>query len=197
MRHLPQIAVVTPAHPARVTNGLLKRAMDSMLAQTLQPAAYALALDTSHRGAGWTRQDALDMVSPKATPWVTFLDSDDFAYPHHLATHWAMLHDHDADVAYSWFDGNEPFPMHRGRQWNPAEPHHITMTVTVRTELAKEAGFVQKDGPMHQDWSGEDWQFILKLNEMGAKFIGTGEVTWTYFVHLGNTSGLPTKGDAR
>ena len=70
------------------------------------------------------------------------------------------------------------------------------MTLTVRTSLAKRAGFLQPDGWAHPEWAGEDWAFILRLCEMGAKFVGTGEETWHYAVHGGNTSGLPTRGDA-
>jgi hypothetical protein len=186
------ITVVTPSISPRCgPGGLLARAVASVRAQTLQPeGGISVALDVDRRGAAATRQRALDAVR---TEWCAFLDDDDTWYPHHLATLWKLAEESGADVAHSWFDGNDPFPMHRGRQFDPKDPHHLTMTLLVRTKLAKAAGFLQPDGPMHQEWFGEDWQFILRLRDLGAKFIGTDEVTWTYQVHGGNTSGLPSR----
>lgn len=190
------ITVCLPTHPARGAAlnpaTLLGRAVASVRAQTVQPVGgVAIACDLNGDGAGATRQRALDEVE---TEFVSFLDSDDYWHPHHLETHWRLLQDSGADVAYSWFDGNDPFPMHRGRVYDPENPHHLTMTLTVRTSLAKRAGFVPD--PLHPLWSGEDWAFQLALRDLGAKFVGTGEVTWTYYVHGGNTSGTPGRGDA-
>lgn len=180
--------------------GLFHQAVRSIYQQTRRPAQICVAVDdgthtdyNAMRGAAASRQRALDMATED---WVSCLDDDDLAYPWHLEKHWSMLQESGADVAYSWFDGNDPFPMHRGRVFDPAEPHHITTTITMRTEMAKQVGYLQPDGPMHQDWSGEDWKMILGLCKLGAKFIGTGDVTWHYRVHQGNTSGLTTKGDA-
>jgi len=196
------LTVVIPTHPARGAaldpSTLLGRAVASVRAQTLQPAGgISIACDLDGDGAAVTRQRALNDVS---TDFVSFLDSDDTWYPHHLETHWRLLTESGADVAHSWFDGNEPFGpqgefTHRGRQMDPEHPHHLTCCLTVRTSLAKAAGFLQPDGWMHPEWSGEDWAFQLRLCDLGAKFIGTGEITWTYSVTGVNTSGLPMRGD--
>lgn len=183
------ITVAIPSIPPRVT-GMLMESVKSVMNQTLPPSGgISCVLDVAKQGAAITRQRALDAVR---TPWVAFLDDDDFFYPHHLETMLGLLKDHDASYAYSWFDGNNPFPGHRGRQMDPQNPHHTTMTVVVRTELAKEAGFTN-----HQDanevWPGEDWHFELRCLALGAKFIGTGNVTWHYRVHSSNTSGLTTR----
>lgn len=181
------VTVAIPAIPPRV-GGLLVQAVGSAMNQTEPPSGgISCVLDVAKQGAAVTRQRALDAVR---TTWVAFLDDDDYWYPQHLKTHLDQLEESGADYSYSWFDGNNPFPMHRGRQMNPAEPHHTTMTVVVRTELAREAGFLQPDGPMHEEWAGEDWQFELRCLEKGGKFIGTGDITWHYRVHGGNTSGL-------
>ena len=193
------ITVAIPTHPARGHTSdpgtLLGRAFASVRAQTIQPAGgVSIACDLNGDGAAVTRGRALAEVE---TEFVSFLDSDDYLYPNHLAVHWRLLQEHDGDVAYSWWGGNRPFPesTHRGLAFNPATPHHITMTLTVRTELAKAAGFGDK--PLHLDWAGEDWVFILRLCELGARFVGTGEETWYYDAsHGGNTSGLPNRGDA-
>lgn len=192
------ITVAIPTHPARGNTSdpgtLLGRAFASVRAQTVQPkGGVSIACDLDGQGAARTRQRALDEVE---TEFVSFLDSDDYWYPNHLETHWRLLTESGADVAYSWWGGNRPFPesTHRGLVFNPLTPHHITMTLTVRTSLAKAAGF--NDKPLHLDWAGEDWLFILRLCELGARFVGTGEETWHYAVHGGNTSGLPNRGDA-
>lgn len=201
------ITVAIPAIPPRmhgsapvvagvpyVSGGsLYDQAVASVEAQTLVPAGgLSVAVDVNREGAAATRQRALDGVQ---TAWVAFLDDDDLFYPHHLMRLWRLVLENGADYAYSWFDGNDPFPMHRGKQMDPADPHHTTMTVLVRTELAKAIGFANHPDA-NETWTGEDWRFELGCLAAGAKFIGTGEVTWHYRVHGGpggNTSGLPTR----
>lgn len=185
------ITVAIPTIPPRVGNGrLLNHALYSVKQQTLRPSGgVSCALDVDKAGAAVTRQRALDGVR---TEWVAFLDDDDYWYPHHLETLHGLALEYDASYVYSWFDGNDPFPMHRGRQMDPNDPHHTTMTVLVRTELAKEAGF--RNHPDENNvWPGEDWNFTLRCIELGATFAGTPEVTWHYRLHHGNTSGLPTR----
>lgn len=187
------VTVAMPVIPPRANSPLLADAVRSVRQQTAPPAGgISCALDVDHYGAAITRQRALNAVT---TPWVAFLDDDDFFYPHHLETLTRLAQETQADFVYSWFDGNNPFPMHRGRAWNPADPHHTTMTVMVRTELAREAGFLLPGNkPLHQDWMGEDWQFILRCSELSnGNFAGTGEITWHYRVHGANTSGLPSR----
>ncbi len=197
------VCVVIPTHPARGHVGdprtLLGQAVASVRAQTLQPLALSIACDLDGDGAAVTRQRALDQVDETATPWVSFVDSDDLLRPPHLETHWRLLQESGADVAYSWFDGNQPFGAqgeftHRGKVFDPAAPHHITMTLTVRTSLAKAAGFL--GDPLHPDWAGEDWRHVMRLIDLGARFVGTGEITWHYRISHGlNTSGFPDRGD--
>lgn len=184
------ITVATPTIPPRVCGGLLQRSNDSVRAQVLLPSGgISCVVDVDKAGAAITRQRALDAVR---TTWVAFLDDDDYLYPNHLSTLFRLVCDNSADYAYSWFDGNNPFPMHRGRAMDPNQPHHTTMTILVRTELAKEVGFANHpEAP--PEWSGEDWAFTLGCINLGAKFAGTGEVTWHYAVHEGNTSGLATR----
>jgi len=195
------ITVVTPSIPPRACpGGLLDQAIISVRDQALQPTGgHVVVLDVDKAGAAVTRQRALDTVRTK---WVAFLDDDDFFYPNHLALLYDMVTGVDGVYAYSWFDGNNPFPAHRGRGMDIDNPHHTTMTVLVRTDIAQTAGFLQPDGPLHQEWSGEDWQFELRcLDEIKRRWpdrpndrvIGTSTVTWHYRVHGGNTSGLPSR----
>ena len=190
------ITVAMPVHQARIDSGYYLQAIESIKSQSIHENLHvdvkaAIALDDKKEGAAVTRQRALDLVD---TPYVAFLDSDDYFYWAHLETQYRLLIENNADYAYSWFDGNNPFPMHRGRQMDINNPHHTTMTVMVKTELAKEARFVRNGNP---NFGNEDYMFLLKCIELGAKFIGTEKITWHYRVHAGNTSGLPNKGDAK
>jgi hypothetical protein len=66
-------------------------------------------------------------------------------------------------------------------------PHHTTMTVMVRAELAKAVRFTPRL-PEHEA-GGEDWRFILGCVAAGAKFVHLPEQTWIWRHHAGNTSG--------
>jgi hypothetical protein len=202
-RPMVPTTVCIPTHPARGAANdpasLLGQAVASVEAQEWMPAGgWVIACDLNGDGAAATRQRALDLVH---TEFVSFLDSDDRLYPRHLRAHFELLSLVGnggpplwADVAYSWFDGVNPFPQHRGRQLDPADPHHTTMTITVRTELAKRIG-MRANPDANREWAGEDWLFIKSLADAGARFVGTGEITWHYRGHGGNTSGHPWLGD--
>ncbi len=185
----PGITAVIPAHTPRLVDGSLRRAVDSVAGQDRPVEAISIAVDATGQGAAATRQRALDAV---ATEWVAFLDADDIWYPHHLSTLTAVQEATGADYVYSWFDGNSPFPGHRGRQMDPAAPHHTTITVLCRTGLAQEVGF-QPHPEATAEWSAEDWLFTLRCLERGARFAGTGEITWHYGVDGANTSGLASR----
>jgi glycosyltransferase involved in cell wall biosynthesis len=114
------VTVCIPAIPPRVGNRMLDRAVESVKAQTVQPeGGISCVLDVGREGAAATRTRALYAAQ---TPWVAYLDDDDSWYPHHLETLWNLAQEKDADYVWSWFDGNNPFPMHRGRQMNLDEP---------------------------------------------------------------------------
>lgn len=188
--YVSAVAVVIPTIPPR-TGDLLPRALKSVFEQTLTPVEVHIVVDRNREGAPVIRQRALDLLSDRIR-WVAFLDDDDFWYPNHLHTLVNLAQNNDAQVAYSWFDGNDPFPMHRGRQWDPQDPHHITMNILVDRRYAQFVGFRQ-DHPEGWDLPQEDWRFIVDLNSIGAKFAGTGEITWHYAVHGANTCGRPDR----
>jgi glycosyltransferase involved in cell wall biosynthesis len=181
----PGITAVIPAHVPRLRDGSLRRAVDSVLAQEHSVDAIAIAIDANRDGAARTRQRALDMVD---TEWVAFLDSDDWWHPNHLRVLTQLAAARGADYVYSWFTGNNPFPMHRGRQMDPLQPHHTTMTVMVRTGIAQQVGFANHPEATAA-WSAEDWRFTLECLKMGAIFAGSPDITWHYGVDGKNTSG--------
>jgi glycosyltransferase involved in cell wall biosynthesis len=190
------ITVCIPAIPTRVNN-MLTHAVESVKRQTLQPDHVIVVLDMLREGAATIRQRALDAAR---TEWVAYLDDDDTWYPNHLQVLYELATSHNADYVWSWFDGNSPFPMHRGRQMKLDEPHHTTMAIMVKTWLSQEARFMpHPEAP--PEWAGEDWYHQLRCIEIlrakygdeiaVTKFAGTPEVTWTYRVHGRNTAGVP------
>lgn len=184
------ITVAIPSHPAR-SNGLLQRALTSVLCQTWTPAGISLAIDTLREGAPATRQRALDGVT---TPWVAFLDSDDAFDPDHLESLAACANETGADYVYSYWHTAPDVLGHFGKPFDPANPTETTITILVRTELAKEVGF--KAMPDRYENTGEDFQLVLGCVALGAKIVHLPKRTWLWNHHSGNTSGMPTKGDA-
>jgi hypothetical protein len=192
------VTVAIPVHPARIRNGMLQRALDSVWAQTTLPEQVSLAIDVQGEGAAKTRQRALDAVHSR---WVAFLDSDDKLLPQHIHALTEVAERLDAVFVYSWF---EPIgfadPLgHFGKPFDPRNPHHTTMTVLVDTKLAQEVGFVAPEPG--STCGNEDWRFILGICELAVKrgllMTHLAERTWQYHYHGNNTSGLPYQGDAQ
>lgn len=191
-----EVTVVIPAHIARVRNGMLKRALDSVWAQTAPPAAVAVAIDHHGEGAAITRQRALDSVH---TRFVAFLDSDDELLPQHLQRLTETADALNASFVYSWFESiGQADPLgHFGIPFNPHAPHHTTMTVLCETAIAQEIGFTPpRPG---ERFGNEDWLFIIQYAqiavERGLLMTHLAERTWRYNYHPGNTSGMPHLGD--
>lgn len=189
------VTAVVIAHPARLSNGLLTRALQSITEQTRQPDAIIVVNDIGRHGAGWARREALRQVRTTRFAW---LDSDDFWYPNHLADlNQVMDEVPDCRYVYSWFDGPDPLG-HFGIPFNPCTPHHTTITCLIDTALAKEVGYQDNEsGP----FANEDWNFILGFSalccERGYKMTHLAKRTWFYEQHGQNSSGKPGQGDAR
>jgi glycosyltransferase involved in cell wall biosynthesis len=189
----PGVTVVTPFHEARRANGMLDRATRSVAAQTV-PVEHILAEDIHHKGAAITRAHGLHLVD---TEWVAFLDSDDEMDPDHMEQLLACAADTGADYVYPWFrvqGGSDPFPMFFGKPFDPSAPNSTTITILVRTELAKEVGFARDP---NVQVSGEDFAFTLGCIAAGAKIVHHPAKTWTWHHGAHNSSGLPDRGDAR
>lgn len=185
-----KISVAVPAHPARVENGMLARAVNSVLWQLHPAAALSIAVDLNRQGAPATRQRALDAIQ---TDWVAFLDSDDWLDAIHLQALATCAVEHGADYVYSYWHGPDVLGCF-GRPFDPADPVETTSTILVRTELAKAVGFQALPDRLAN--TGEDRRMTLGCLELGAKIVHHPERTWTWSHHGANTSGMPTKGDA-
>lgn len=183
------VTVCIPSIPVRAH--YLHRCLASWTAQTVLPVAYSIAVDHNREGAGPTRNRAMDGVR---TEWIAFCDDDDEVDQGHLGHLLWVAETMDADVVWPWFrviGGSDPFPMHCGRQWVPAEPHIFPITTLVRREVLLDSG-VRFPGP---NWSTgcDDFPFWCALAEAGARFWHDPTVTWSWHHDSGNTSGLPTR----
>lgn len=192
------ITVVIPVHSSRIRNGMLSEALKSLHKQTHRPDVILVIEDKNGEGAAVTRQRGLDQVTTK---WVAFLDSDDEYKPEHLRKLLKCAKKEDADFVFSWYQvrgGRDPMPKKFGKAWDPENPHLTTIVCLVKTELAKQVGFIHEHDGTKRLGSlvGEDWFFVRGINDLGAKIVHLPEKTWIWNHHGNNTSGQPTKGDA-
>lgn len=190
----PGVTVLIAAHPIRLRNGLVNEAFASVTAQTLQPDSIIMVNDIERAGAGRTRQKLLRMVE---TEWLAWCDSDDLWYPNHLQDLMQVAEQTDSVWVFSWFDGPDPLG-HFGLPFNPCTPHHTTMGVLERTDLAKEVGFL--DSQKNSLFSNEDWAHITGFSAMACerslRMTHLPKRTWLYRQQGQNSSGLSTRGDA-
>lgn len=192
------ITVAIPAIPPRVRSGMLDRALRSVWTQERPAAAISVAVDLDRQGAPATRQRALDAVR---TEWVAFLDDDDELESFHLKHLLRHAMETDADFVFSWFriaaygriyDQDTVFPPgHYLDPWDDAHPRETTITVLVRTGLAKEVGFHRL--PDRKENTGEDWGLVQGVMKAGGKISHLVEKTWLWHHDSGNTSGLPDR----
>lgn len=192
----PSITVVTPTIAPR--KFLVERARFSVTSQTYAgDVIHEVVEDVNREGAPITRQRGLDAVE---TEWVAFLDDDDEFKPQHLEKLMTAALENDADYVYSWYKvvgGHDPRREVFGRPWDPSNPVQTTITTLVRANVAKAAGFVLRDGETEdllspdRHYAGEDWRFTKRVNDSGAKIHHLPEITWLWYHHGGNTSGLP------
>lgn len=191
----PLVTVVIPTIKPR--KGFLRRAVNSVMAQTYSDSVVPIevAIDRDHDGAAITRNRALMKVQ---TPWVAFLDDDDYFLPNHLEVLLgATSVEHDIYYTGCNVIGPNFETIERQEEWgrfgkpfDEAELEKrscIPVTSLVRTELAKVAQF----GPPDHDPSCpyDDWGFYLRALSADANFLHIPEVTWVWHHHGRNTSG--------
>lgn len=187
-----KITVAIPTIPPR--SHLLQQALASVSQQTYRTEEAAIALDCDREGAARTRQRALDLVQ---TDWVAFLDDDDRLLPDHLQVLADAARETGADYVYSYFyleqNGtlSEQDPLgHFGKTFDPTDPHDTTITVLVRTELAKMVGFREPAELLRPgNVMGEDRRFTVGCAELGATILHVPQRTWVWNHHGANTSG--------
>ena len=201
LKPVVDVTVVVPSIPTRST--LLQRALESVYAQTVVPAAVSVRADQTRLGAPQNR----DLTVGKAsTKWLAFLDDDDTLEPDHLRLLLAMAEATDADLVYPWFTvkgGTDPFPQWEGVPWSNDTPHQVPITFLVKTEAYREVGGFSYEWDPAQgadpgvdadgNRAGEDYRFILRLAAAGKKIVHLNKRTWVWYHHSSNTMGLPTR----
>jgi len=80
-------------------------------------------------------------------------------------------------------------------QWNDDDPCQTTITTLVRTELALATGgfeqFTDDGSTVDGNRRGEDHEFTLRCRKAGGAFRHVPRVTWDWYHHSANTSGMP------
>jgi glycosyltransferase involved in cell wall biosynthesis len=186
------VTVVIPSIAPR--RKLLGRALHSVTNQDEPVADIAIAIDSTKQGAWTTRNRGIAM---SRSTWTAFLDDDDELLPHHTQFLLDRCDEYGLDLAWGWFSvvgGGDPFPMHRGKQYDVVDFHVVPITYLVRTELLHEAvaetgGFV---GDTIGAWHNQDRGVFDHLARNG-KHMAFPDITWLWHHHLGNTSGLPDR----
>lgn len=194
---MPEITVVVPTIPPRVK--MLRRALWSVLTQTLVPAAVVVETDLRREGSAIVRTRGLNKVT---TEWTAFLDDDDQFLPGHLELLARAAAETGADVIYPWptvVGGTDPSPDRFGQPFDAEMMRtrsYIPVTSLVRTKLAQDCGgFVRPPGSDYDDWG-----FYLAMLDTGARFVHVPARTWIWNHHgygtpasPGNTSGMPER----
>lgn len=194
------ITVVVPSIPPR--SSMLTRALSSITAQTLQPAAVVVEIDHDRQGAAVTRTRGLNKVT---TDWVAFLDDDDEFSRIHLAALRTAAEESGADYVYSYYLVKDPAGRERpdidplnnlGQPFNPDDPVQTTIVTLVRTKLAQEVGFhnpPHDERLIHGQKVGEDFRFTEGCIARGARIVHLPRRTWFWHHHGRNTSGMPNQ----
>jgi glycosyltransferase involved in cell wall biosynthesis len=200
----PTVAVCVPTIPTR--EHYLRRAIESIGAQTRQPDRVQVVADVDSRGAAWTRNQAWRDVDAEL---IAFLDDDDEWYPQHLERLLDAFND-DVDLVYPWFDlphGVDPLAVRVGdayvspyglefgddhRKHILTEGNFIPITVLVRRSLLEQVnGFPQPGSERWPHDHCEDWGCWQDMLRAGARFRHVPERTWVWHWHGQNTSGRP------
>lgn len=203
----PDVTVIVPWHVPRETSGMLDRALWSLDHQDIP--VQVLPVDGTGQGAAWARNEGLFDPAVK-TPWVAFLDSDDWAYPDHVSTLLRAATEREAELTFSYFTVHDAWEGARpdldplgvfGKTFDPEHPHQTTGTFLVRTAVARRLGGF-RDQPEDRMIVGtglrygEDYDFVVRAARSGVRIVHVPRRTWAWHIGFHNTSGLPNRGDA-
>lgn len=188
------VTVVIPTIPPR--SRMLARAVASVSHQHAPAANIVIAQDLDGGGA-WSTRNRGALLS--RTTWTAFLDDDDELLPHHLGTLLDLADATGAGLVWGWFrvvGGQDPFPQHRGRTFDPDDPHIVPITYLVRTDVLFAAmlevgGFLPDDDQLGA-WEVQDAPLFAAMAR-AAGTANTDAITWLWHHHARNTSGLPSR----
>lgn len=200
------VTVVVPTIPGR--DALLRRALESVAAQTVPPFDTIVLNDVERRGAHVARNEALKLVQ---TDWVAWLDDDDEFLPNHLKVLVRGANKSKADLIFSYAEfvnGRDPLAcMQHGKlvpeplnvpfgpeqeYWMRIHGNFIPVTYLVRADAVRKVGGFPAPYSFQAMNSRdcEDFGLILALLDAGYKFHHVcGVRTWRYHFHETNTGG--------
>lgn len=184
----PKIGVAIPSITPRTE--LLKRALESVYAQTYPVSSIAVAVDHDHMGAGHTRNRAKNMLLADPTiSHIAFLDDDDILKPNHIEDILGTLLVTGKDLVFPWCDvlnGTDPLAeLENFTPWNDETPHSFFITTLMTAEAARSTDFGEGY------W--EDWHFFKELLSKGFQFVHHYARTFYYDHGSNNTSGLGSR----
>lgn len=181
----------------------MQRAVDSVRAQEVKPREIVVVLDKDRRGAAHARNVGIQRASGS---WIAWLDDDDELLPNHLRVLVSGIVRSGADLVYSCMEvvgGRDPLAVDSGNgawvnpcgvQFGPAQERHlrergnfIPVTYMVRAELARQVDGMPPSGGMGAE---EDYMFLIRLLDAGAKLHHIPEITWRYHIHGANLGGM-------
>lgn len=100
---MADVSVIIPVGPGH--EDLARRAEMSARNQTT-PVEIVVMVDRDGKGAGWARNRAIERVT---TPYILFLDADDYLAPAAVEKLWAAIQKHPGRYAYSdYYQGQRP-----------------------------------------------------------------------------------------
>lgn len=172
------LTVVTPTILGR--EAFLEECIASVEAQS-PSVDHKIWLDLNREGPAAIRNKLVATVS---TPWVLFLDDDDFLDDDYCKTVLPFLTE-EHDVVYTWCKSSGPYPVSLDFDFDPEgllRDNYIPVTACVRVDKFREVGGFP-EGVAYEDWGL--WVAILNS---GGTFKLIRKKKWTYRRHDGSAT---------
>lgn len=188
---------------------MLARAVQSVQRQRRPADAILIQRDGLREGAAQTRNKLLARAEEAGVDCIAWLDDDDAILPNHLMACMRVLElDQSVDLVYPvprFVGGGDPTATSVGGRWVAPwgvrftweqEDHlrrhgsFIPMTHVVRTAAVRKAGGFPIPGT--PEWprpNVEDWGYLIRLLDSGAKFEHLNAKTWLWHVSHGRHTG--------
>ena len=194
------VTIITATIPPR--SDLLARAVKSVKAQTLQPAAHLIMEDSNKLGGAAIKDKLLKKVKTK---YVAVLDDDDELLPQHLEVLYKSITESDADLVYPWFRyqtlGNAGhLETYAYQPWSNNDIHQVPITWIAKTNTIRRAGGFSEGyeaESMNLDSGGnrigDDFLLIKRLVEHDRIIKHHPEITWIYHDDRQSTLGMPSR----
>lgn len=165
----------------------LGEALESVARQYTRATEVLVCVDINPHGTLGCSMMCNQGLNGATQPYVAFLADDDFLYPNHLQLLYDAITTHDADIAYSWYEnkkGDHVYIFDEFQPWDEDRmraSNYICGTILVKRETALKVGGYPTPGT--EEWPdlvAEDWGFLIRMADAGAKVVGVDAKTWEY-----------------